>query len=102
MIWCNNDIVTPEMLFDNYLNRLRNLPIDNDAKNSVDDLLASIPISSKTDAMKASTIDASMTSSMIGSTTTNAVANSNLHLQNVCANALQDHFSSDGITPQVK
>lgn len=101
MVWFNNDVVKPEMLFDNYLNRLRNLPIDTDAKNSVDDLLASMTISSKNEVMKNSTMEGSLSSSMIESKMGTSTSNSNLRLQNVCATALQDHFSSDGICIQV-
>lgn len=101
------------MLFDNYLERLRNLSIETDAKTSVDDLLASMTTKTAVDAMQtsimptshnleasASVMSTSMNSLLTVSAHGNASANSrNMHIQNVCANALSDHFGSDALVP---
>jgi hypothetical protein len=111
------------MLFDNYLARLRNLSLDNDAKNSVDDLLASMTTKSTADAMQSSimpsaagastsTLEVSsvamslsvnstmLTSSTLGGNAANTSSSRNMHIQHTCAYALSDHFSSDGLVPR--
>src|SRR4051794_28769444 len=56
MVWFEN-VVTVDMLFENYLARLRNLSLEADAKTSVDDLLASMTTSkANADVMQASTM----------------------------------------------
>lgn len=113
MVWFSENVITTEMLFDNYLARLRNLSIENDAKTSVDDLLASMTNKSTVDAMQSSmmpavgqsleasttTMSASLTTSTLG-TSANSANSRNMHIQNVCAYALSDHFSSDGMVPR--
>jgi dynein heavy chain 1 len=101
MVWFSEDVITTEMLFENYLARLRNLSLEVDAKNTVDDLLSSMT-TSKTDVMQSSmmptsTLEASTMSASINSTSNAVLGSRNMHVQTVCAGAVSDHFSAEGL-----
>lgn len=116
MIWFSEDVVSTEMLFDNYLARLQHLPLTNDAKISVDDLLASMTTEkSSADVMQASVAPGpggmeastvltmssqSMFTSTTGSASMNMQGQRTLQLQNTCSSSLSSYFDPDGLVPR--
>ncbi|KAI6221986.1 Dynein heavy chain, cytoplasmic [Aphelenchoides besseyi] len=74
MVWFSEEVVTTDMLCENYLAQLRNQPCGS--------AIAAIP------------------SLMATSTTSEIPESSGLHVQEVCANALTDHFSVEGLVPR--
>ncbi|CAD5206375.1 unnamed protein product [Bursaphelenchus okinawaensis] len=124
MIWFSEDVVTADMLFENYLARLKNLPLTADAKNSNDDLLATCTSTSEqkasgdmmqasmaggavsTTGLEASSASMSVSSVSLFTTSATTAPSSNsvqnqkaLYIQNVCSLALSDHFNANGLIP---
>lgn len=100
MVWFSEDVVTTEMLFDNYLARLRNLSMDSESNNSVDELLNKA--SATTNDMSASSATESLTASLTTSTAgpmLNEVAARSLEIQQQCAQVLSIHLAADGLVP---
>jgi dynein heavy chain 1, cytosolic len=96
MIWFSEEVVTTEMMFENFLARLRNLPLDSETSNSFDEILSNMNNSS-VDVVSSSVDMNSSTTGMPQKTIERASRSLDIQLQ--CSQALSLHFASDGLVP---
>jgi len=84
MVWFSNEVITSEMLFDNYIRRLSSTPLL--ASNSLDELLSRVSIQSD----EARNELPPQTEDRFGR---------DVDLQRQCAQFLSTHMSPDGLIP---
>uniref|UniRef100_A0A7E4ZT92 Dynein heavy chain, cytoplasmic n=1 Tax=Panagrellus redivivus TaxID=6233 RepID=A0A7E4ZT92_PANRE len=96
MVWFAEEVVTADMLTENYLERLRSLRLDSDTPQTVDEILNMAQNSAAT-AELTTPMEGSVTASMMpGSTIKDEGIARTLDIQNQCANAVAHHLASDG------
>lgn len=97
MIWFAEEVVTNDMLTENYLNRLKTLRLDSDSQQSMEEILNLAQ--TNTVSMELSTpMEASVTASMMpGSQIKDETVVRTLEIQNICAVCISHHLGSDGL-----
>lgn len=84
------------MMFDNFLARLRNFPLDSEAQNTVDDILSNVN-SSSVDVVSSS-VDLTTSTTNISSKITEHSTRV-LEIQSQCSHVLMLQFAPDGLVP---
>ena len=94
MIWFSEDVLSTDMIFQNFFLKLRNIPLE----DTEEDYLTSHSLASKN--KKRSDSEFQSQNYNNNNSNTDAIASSVLQTQIDCANVLATHFTSDGLVQE--
>lgn len=92
MVWFSEDVVTTEMILDNYLATLNCISLDNDSRLNIIDLIKN----SNNNSLSTTTTTSSL-SSLSTSTSEKIVVSRTLEIQRYCAQCISSYLASDGL-----